>query len=311
MSERHRTDQARSRWWREPVLLAGAALILLQTIVRARIVLPSYYWADDFLHVGLVRRVGLTQEFLVRDHNGHLEIGANLVYWLIGRDAGLSFVPAAVSLAGHAAGGVLPDAEPCSGRSSAGRRGSCCRSPATCSRRWVSQQRRGGPRGLRSTAAADRDAHGDPGSRPRGPGTLLAVGGAVGGRARDGAALLGEGRPDPADAASPCWSSWNGRRNRSAGACDCSRPTGGVLVPHVLLLCVYVPFYLSVVDSSRALSSDAEPDLRDIGDTIFRLLLPGILGGPWTDAGAENTVFPYVGMRSPRSAGCSSWPSSG
>jgi hypothetical protein len=82
------------------MLLGGALLILLQTVVRAGIVLPSYYWQDDFHHVELARRLGLSQAFLVRDYSGHLEVGQYFLYWLIGRDAGLSFLPAALSLLG-------------------------------------------------------------------------------------------------------------------------------------------------------------------------------------------------------------------
>jgi hypothetical protein len=68
-----------------------------------------------------------------------------------------------------------------------------------------------------------------------------------------------------------------------------------LFVAHGLVLGAYLYLYLSVVDSSRALSPDATPDLRATSHTIFRLLLPGVFGGPWTDAGGENTVFPYVG----------------
>jgi hypothetical protein len=81
----------------DPMLLGGALLILLQTVVRAGIVLPSY-WQDDFHHLELARRLGLSQAFLVRDYSGHLEVGQYFLYWLIGRDAGLSFLPAAISL---------------------------------------------------------------------------------------------------------------------------------------------------------------------------------------------------------------------
>lgn len=293
MSERHRTDRARSRWWREPVLLAGAALILLQTIVRARIVLPSYYWADDFLHVGLVRRVGLTQEFLVRDHNGHLEIGANLVYWLIGRDAGLSFVPAAVSLLAMqlvASCLMLAVLRTLFGRSP-----------------WILLPFAGylfTPLGLTTATwwAAGLEA------LPLQIAMLTAILGlvrAVRERSWRWAALSVAGHAMgllfwekatlilPTLVAVLFLVEWAQEPLRVRLRMLASQ--WRLLVPHVLLLCVYVPFYLSVVDSSRALSSDAEPDLRAIGDTIFRLLLPGILGGPWTDAGAENTVFPYVG----------------
>ncbi|MET0763594.1 MAG: hypothetical protein ABWY29_01925 [Blastococcus sp.] len=293
MSERHRKDQARSRWWREPVLLAGAALILLQTIVRARIVLPSYYWADDFLHVELARRVGLTPEFLIRDYNDHLEIGPNVVYWLIGRELGLSFLPAALNLLAMqlvASCLLLSVLRLLFGRSP-----------------WILLPFAGylfTPLGLTAATwwAAGLEALPlqiamltallglvravrEPSWRWA---ALSVAGHAMGLLFWEKAALI-----LPTLIAVLVLVEWAREPLRARLRMLASH--WRLLALHGLVLGAYLLLYLSVVDSSAAVSPDADAALGAMGETIFRLLLPGVFGGPWTDAGAENTIFPYVG----------------
>jgi hypothetical protein len=293
MSERHQEEQVWVLRRPDSVLLAGAALILLQTLVRARIVLPSYFWADDYLHVGLAREVGLTRDFLIRDHNGHLEIGANFVYWLIGRDAGLSFLPAALSLLllqliasclllavlrqlfGRSPWILVPFA------------GYLFTPLALTAATWWAAGLEALPLQIAmfmTLLGALRWVR----ERSWRSGAVALVGLALGLVFWEkavlilptvvGVLLLVEwvGRPIPA---------------RLRLLVGCWR----LLVPMALLTGAYVALYLSVVDSSKGLSADAEADLTAVGDTIFRLLLPGVFGGPWSDAGAENTIFPYVG----------------
>ena len=282
---------ARRRW--DPALVAGAALILLQTIVRAGLVLPSYYWSDDFLHVEMARRVGLTQDFLIRDHNGHLEIGANLVYWLIGRDLGLSFLPAALNLLAMqlvASCLLLAVLRLLFGRSP-----------------WILVPFAGylfTPLGLTVATwwAAGLEA------LPLQIGMLLALLGlvhAVRERSWRWAAVSVAGHAFglffwekavlilPALIAVLLLVEWAGQplRARLRGLVRHWR----LVSLHALLLASYLWLYLSVVDSSRGLSADATPNPQAVGHTVFRLLLPGLFGGPWTTEGGANTVFPYVG----------------
>ncbi|WZH53934.1 MAG: hypothetical protein PIR53_08045 [Nocardioides alkalitolerans] len=76
----------------------GLVLVGLQTLLRALTVPGSYFWQDDFRHLELARTLGLSREFLVRDYNGHLEPGQYAVYWLVSHLAETSFLPAAISL---------------------------------------------------------------------------------------------------------------------------------------------------------------------------------------------------------------------
>jgi hypothetical protein len=277
----------------DPMLLGGALLILLQTVVRAGIVFPSYYWQDDFNHVGLARQLGLSQDFLVRDYSGHLEVGQYFLYWLIGRDAGLSFVPAAVSLI------VLQLAASCLllavlrqlfGRSS-----------------WLLLPFAGylfTPLGLVVATwwAAGLQA------LPLQITMLLTVLGLV--RAvrrrswRWGAVSVGAQAVGllfwekavlifPAALAVLVLVEWAGTPVRARARLLLT--SWWVLVPHGLVLAAYTAVYLSVVDSSSVLGQETQDVARTTGETVVRLLVPGLFGGPWTDEGGENTVFPRVG----------------
>ncbi len=81
--------------------LTAAALLLVAGQVGLRWVLASgsWFWQDDFLHLALAHRLGLSEEFLVRDYSGHLEVGQYAVFWLL---SGLSgdFTAAALFLVG-------------------------------------------------------------------------------------------------------------------------------------------------------------------------------------------------------------------
>ena len=172
------------------MLLGGALLILLQTVVRAGIVLPSYYWQDDFHARRAGPPAGAVAGFLVRDYSGHLEVGQYFLYWLIGRDGGLSFVPAALSLLGMqlvASCLLLAVLRQLFGRSP-----------------WVLVPFAGylftpaGPaggdlvgRGAAGDAPADHDAAGAPGARPGRTAAFVAVGGRRGRRTGAGACCSG------------------------------------------------------------------------------------------------------------------------
>lgn len=282
------------------VLLAGVLLVAAQTVVRALVVVPSYFSQDDFHHLRLAQELGLSREFLVRDHNGHLEIGLNLVFWLVGRDIGTSFLPAALCLLALqlvASGLLLAVLRTLFGRSP-----------------WVLVPLAGylfTPLALPVATwwAAGLEA------LPLQIGLLTAVLGAarvlrgggwgwgavsVGGQALGllfyekallvlpallAVVLLVEAAGEPV-----------GRRLRLLAR------HRWLFLPHVLLWVAYLPLYLGVVDSTASLDVDPGRALSAAGETVSRLLLPGVLGGPWT-GGAENTVFPDVGRRAALLAG--------
>jgi hypothetical protein len=87
------------RTWRpDPLTAVTLGLVALQLVVRGWVVGGSYYFQDDFVHLDLARRLGLTADFLVRDHGGELEVGKNAVVWLLSHVVGTSFAPAAASI---------------------------------------------------------------------------------------------------------------------------------------------------------------------------------------------------------------------
>ncbi len=91
----HRAVHALARNW---VIVAAVGLIVGQAVVRSLVVAGSWWWQDDFIHLDSARRLGLSQDFLVRDYHGHLEPGQYFVVWLVGHIDPGSFVPAAVTL---------------------------------------------------------------------------------------------------------------------------------------------------------------------------------------------------------------------
>jgi hypothetical protein len=274
-------------------LLGGALLILLQTVVRAGIVLPSYYWQDDFHHMELARRLGLSQAFLVRDYSGHLEVGQYFLYWLIGRDAGLSFLPAALSLL------VLQLAASC--LLLAVLRLLFGRSP------WILVPFAGylfTPLGLPVATwwAAGLQA------LPLQIAlliTLLGVVRAVRQRSWRWGAVSVAGQAlgllfwekavliFPAVLAVLVLVEWAGIPVRARLRRLLAH--WWLLLPHALVLGLYTVVYLSVVDAASVLGRRSQDVSGATSETVFRLLLPGLFGGPWTDVGGENTVFPRIG----------------
>ncbi|WP_029431909.1 hypothetical protein [Blastococcus sp. URHD0036] len=272
------------------MLLAGGILIAVQTVVRALIVLPSYYWQDDFFHMFQAQELGLSSDFLVRDHNDHLEIVPSLVYWLIGRDTGGSFLPAAVLLVGmqllasvlllavlrelfgrslwilvpFAAYLFSPLGLPAATWMAAGLEAmplqigmltallGLIRSVRRRSWRWAVVSAAGTVVGLLSYEKA-----------------LLILPLLI------GVLVLVEWAAEPLE-----------QRFRLLVR------AWPYLVAHVVLVAAYVPFYLSVVETTGT-DGDVAAGATASGETITRLLLPGIFGGPWT-GGAQNTVLPDV-----------------
>lgn len=277
----------------DAALVGGLLLVALQTLVRAGIVYGSYFWHDDFLHLEMARRLGLSPEFLVRDYAGHLEVGQYFVYWLFSRSPGMSFAPAALSLVlMQLAASLLLLAV---------LRELFGRSP------WVLLPFAGylfTPLGLPVATwwAAGLQA------MPLQIAMLLTILGIVRAIRRrswrwGAASVLAQAvglvfwekavLVLPAALAVLLLVEWGQRpvRERLRLLVRHWR----VLAPHVVVLAAYAAVYLTVVNSSSVLGQEAQDVGRNTAQTIFRMLLPGIFGGPWSETGAVSTVYPYVG----------------
>ena len=291
MNERLLSEVLRLRRRLDPVLLVGALLILLQTVVRAVIVFPSYYWQDDFGHLEMGGRLGLSQEFLVRDYNGHLEVGQYLIYWLFAPHVNMSFVPAALSLLFLqvvASCILLSVLRVLFGRSPwillpfAGYLFTPLGLPVAT---WWAAGLQAMPLQIAmlvTLLGAVRVVRGNSWRW-----AALSIGGhAVGLFLWEKAALI-----LPALLGVLVLVEWArepfGRRLRLLVQ------HWRFLVPHGMVLAAYVSFYLSEVHFADVLDREAPSVMSTSGETLFRMLLPGLFGGPWTQSGAENTVFPY------------------
>lgn len=277
----------------DAALVGGLLLVALQTVVRTGVVFGSYYWHDDFLHLEMARRIGLSSDFLVRDYAGHLEVGQYVVYWLFSRSPGMSFAPAALSLVIMqlvASLLLLAVLRELFGRSP-----------------WVLLPFAGylfTPLGLPVATwwAAGLQA------MPLQIAMLLTVLGIVRAVRRRSwrwavVSVLAQAvglvfwekavLVLPAALAVLLLVEWGQQpvRERLRLLARHWR----VLVPHVVVLAAYGAVYLTVVNSSSVLGQEAQDVGRNTGQTVFRMLLPGIFGGPWSETGAVSTVYPYVG----------------
>ncbi|TKJ20666.1 hypothetical protein [Blastococcus sp. CCUG 61487] len=275
------------------MLLAGLLLVLGQTVVRALVVVPSYYWQDDFVHLYLARELGLSREFLVRDHNDHLEIGANLLHWLLGRTATTSFLPAALGLLGLqliASLLLLALLRELFGRSPwllvpfAGYLFTPLALPVAT---WWSSGLEALPLqigmllALLGLVRALR-------RRSAGWAAVSVAGHALGLLAYEKALLV-----LPTLIAVLVLVEWAGvPAGRRLGLLA---RNWRYLLGHVLLVAAYVPLYLAVVDPSPGTESDGGSAGAWVGYTVFRLLLPGMFGGPWTSPESDDdTRLPPV-----------------
>lgn len=79
------------------VLKVALVMLTIQTLWRGVITVDSYFWQDDFTYLADARARGLTAEFLLQDYNGHVMPGQFLLAWLVSR-LEFSFLPPAVML---------------------------------------------------------------------------------------------------------------------------------------------------------------------------------------------------------------------
>jgi hypothetical protein len=292
MRERAGTDR-----WRavrsDPLLIVGVVLIGLQTCVRAVLVLNSYFWQDDLFHLTLFDRTGLSRDFVVREHNGHLEMGPNLVYALIGGDPERSFLPAALILL------VLQLAASC--LLLAVLRQLFGRSPwilvplavylftplglpvAT----WLAAGLEALPLQIAMLTAL---LGGIRAYRTRSWrwAAVSAAGMATGLLFWEKAVLILPALVAVLVLVEEAGTPWR----RSLRKVAASWP---FLLPHAVLVAAYLPFYLSVVGRSTL-----DPDLANVlpstAETVFGMLFPGLFGGPWSASGADDTITADIGM---------------
>ncbi|GII33093.1 hypothetical protein [Planotetraspora mira] len=90
-----------------PATLAALALIIVSLVFKAHVLSRSYFIEDDFLFVGDAHEHGLTWDYLMRVHKGHLMPGALLLVWVVSRAAAYNwFLVCSVMLALQAAASV-------------------------------------------------------------------------------------------------------------------------------------------------------------------------------------------------------------
>lgn len=285
----------RARLRLTPLTLVAGILLLLQAVVRGWVVTRSYYFQDDFAHLDMARREGLSWDYLVRDYGGHLETGQYLVIWLLSHVIDGSFAPAAVSilvLQALASGLLFQLLRSLFGDSP------LILVPWTVylftplavgwSSWWAASLQtlplqiatvtvlltsvRAHRQRSRMWAFASVVAFACGLAMWEKAGLILPVAVAV--------HLLIVLSPRP----------W-GARLRSLWS------NAGMWVAHAVVLAVYVAMYLSVVDEGLGQDRDESFSVgRLLELSLFRTFLPGLFGGPWHGDGAESTIFPYTDM---------------
>lgn len=290
-------DRVATGRWRalraDPVLVIGVVFIALQTCLRAVVVLGSYFYQDDFFHLSLLQRTGLSREFVVREHNGHLEMGTNLVYALIGRDPDPSFVPAAMVLLALqvvASGLLLAVLRQLFGRS-----------PwilvpfvvylftplALTAVTWFAAGLQALPLQIAMLTALLGGVRAYR-SRSWQWAAVSVAGTATGLLFWQKALLVVPVLVAVLVLVEEAGTPWRRGLRRVADFWP-------YLLPHALLVAAYVPFYLSMGGPST-LEPEAGGVVPSTGETVFSMLLPGLFGGPWTAAGAVGTAAPEPGV---------------
>ncbi len=93
------TTRPGSPWSRFPVIVRlGAVMVAIQLLLRGWAVSGSYYFQDDFAHLHLARSLGLSREYLVRDYGGHLETGQYFLIWVLSHAIDDSFLVPTISV---------------------------------------------------------------------------------------------------------------------------------------------------------------------------------------------------------------------
>ena len=277
----------------DPLTAVAGVLVILQAVVRGWVVTGSYYFQDDFTHLDLARRLGLTPEYLVRDYGGHVEIGQYAVIWLFSHLVDGSFAPAAFSiLALQAIASVLlfhllrtlfGDSPlillpwtaylftPLALAWSTWWAAALQTLPLQIATILV----------LLSTTQAYRKR-----SRRWAIASVVAFAGGLLMWEKAGLILPAALAVHLLVVTSPA--PWRERLLTL-------RQTAWMWVAHASLLAAYVVFYLSVVGEGLEAAGDEPVAVGGLLDqALLRMFVPGILGGPWHADGAASTVYPYT-----------------
>ncbi len=277
----------------DPLTAVAGALVLLQVVVRGWVVTGSYYFQDDFAHLDLARRLGLSPEYLVRDYGGHVEVGQYAIIWLFSHFVDGSFAPAAFSiLALQAIASVLlfhllrtlfGDSRlillpwtaylftPLSLAWSSWWAAALQTLPLQIATILV----------LLATTQAYRKR-----SRRWAVGSVVAFAGGLLMWEKAGLILPIALAVHLLVVTSPA--PWR-QRLRAL------RQTAWMWIAHVVVLVAYVVFYLSVVGKGLESAGDEPVAVASLLDqALLRMFVPGIFGGPWHADGAESTVYPYT-----------------
>ena len=277
----------------EPVGVAAVVLIALQLVVRLVVVLPSYFWQDDFTHLLLARRMGLSKDYLVRDYNDHLEIVTNALYWLVSVVTDRSFVLPALLVCGlQLLASVLFWRLL---RAAFGSRGLILVALALylftplalATSTWFAAalQALAYQLTLFAVLLAMLHLH-RTGSRRWGIASLAAY--AVGLLWWEKAALV---LPTALVVlVLVVWQeeTWGWRMQRL-------RQQRRWWAAHAVLLGAYLVLYFTVTDGSERTTVEAAPYLRSTLTMVAQVFVPGVIGGPWQVSGAENTLYPTSG----------------
>lgn len=277
----------------QPLTLIAAVLVLLQAVVRGWVISGSYYFQDDFAHLDFARRSGLSAEYLVRDYGGHLEIGQYFVIWVMSHMIDGTFAPAAfVIVVLQAVASVLLFAL---------LRTLFGESPfillpwtaylftplAVGWSSWLSAALQALPLQIAMILVllASAKAH-STGSRGWAAVSVAAFTGGLLMWQKAGLILplalavhlLVVAYPTP----------W---RQRMQGL----RQMAAMWLAHVGVLGVYIVLYLNVVGEGLDTVASEGFDVGPMfGETLFRMFVPGLFGGPWHSTGAESTIYPYT-----------------
>lgn len=277
----------------DPLAAVAGALVVLQAVVRGWVVTGSYYFQDDFAHLDLARRLGLTPQYLVRDYGGHMEVGQYAVIWLFSHLVDGSFAPAAFSiLAMQAIASVLLFhlLRTLFGRSP------LILLPWTVYlftplslawSSWWSAALQTLPLQiatilvLLATTQAYRKR-----SRRWAIGSVVAFAGGLLMWEKAGLILPLALAVHLLVVTSPA--PWRERLLTL-------RQTAWMWLAHAVVLGAYVVVYLSVVEEGLEAAGDEPVAVGGLLDqALMRMFVPGLFGGPWHADGAESTVYPYT-----------------
>lgn len=273
-----------------PPTLAALLLMGVNAAVRLSVVLPSYFWQDDFAHLATARDLGLSPELLVRDYNDHLEPFPNFVYWWLSQFTGRSFlVPGLlisllhviaallfwrllVAIVGNRPIVLVPLV------------GYMFTPLSLVTTTWLASALEALPLQIALFSGflgAIRYAE------TRRPlwlvlSCLALVGGLLSWEkavvilpATVGVMLL------------VVWSGlpWHERRVRLERMWP-------LWLAQAVIVASYLVLYFSVVDGSERVEVDSAPYFESAVTVLAQVLVPGLLGGPWHVSGAENTLYP-------------------